>query len=79
MNSQVRRLLQLLIVAIFVSLIASASLGRPDKKAMRNSLVRFGKRSNYFGNSGFPVFADEFGYDPEIQRLYLSRLFQDNQ
>uniref|UniRef100_A0A7E4W3Q2 Uncharacterized protein n=1 Tax=Panagrellus redivivus TaxID=6233 RepID=A0A7E4W3Q2_PANRE len=43
-----RYLLRLIFAAVMISLIASEALStrvRPDKKAMRNSLVRFGKRA----------------------------------
>ncbi|KAK0396337.1 hypothetical protein QR680_001677 [Steinernema hermaphroditum] len=40
---------RLLLISAFIALIGSVSVRlRADKKAMRNSLVRFGKRSENF-------------------------------
>ncbi|KAH7731995.1 hypothetical protein AAVH_00893 [Aphelenchoides avenae] len=64
------RVWQLLLVAVLASLVTSASLGyrlRADKKAMRNSLVRFGKRSDEartFHAHNAPLAYDLYEWEP---------------
>uniref|UniRef100_A0AC34Q0V7 Uncharacterized protein n=1 Tax=Panagrolaimus sp. JU765 TaxID=591449 RepID=A0AC34Q0V7_9BILA len=44
-----KQIFRLFLVAVMISCILASSIQfrvRPDKKAMRNSLVRFGKRAN---------------------------------